>query len=166
MQGAMADSPDAPLMKEEQIKACQQGRMEVLEAYVGKSNTVVMACAYKATWEPPSAKVGKGILTTYAVIVRSTHDSFPVGTKVKWVNYIEDAGSVARQAVEDWKNPDGKLVYVINPGKRQREQGRGIASAKDDGVAELSYSFNFPITDQGYYNNLRSMLDIAAPSAP
>ncbi|WP_418385963.1 hypothetical protein, partial [Akkermansia sp.] len=46
--GAMADSPDAPLMDSEQIKACQQGHMEVLSSYLGSGNTVVMACSYKA----------------------------------------------------------------------------------------------------------------------
>lgn len=159
MQDAGADSLDAPLMSEEQIRACRQGNMDIFASYLGSGNPVIMACAYKAEWEPPSTKTGKGILTTYATIARSTLPDFPVGTPIKWINYMEDAGSIPRQTLERWLSPDGKLVYIINPFRKEQEGGQDIASAQDR-IVELSYNVNFPITDHGYYNNLRAMLDI------
>lgn len=157
--GAMADSPDAPLMDSEQIKACQQGHMEVLSSYLGSGNTVVMACSYKAEWEPPASLTGKGILTTYAVIVRSEHQDFPVGTKVKWVNYIESPGSVAQEIIDRWKSPDGELVYIINPMKGSEGEGEDIAKVKND-IPELLDCIRFSIANKSFYNNLRAMLDI------
>lgn len=157
--GAMADSPDAPLMDSEQIKACQQGHMEVLSSYLGSGNTVVMACSYKAEWEPPASLTGKGILTTYAVIVRSEHQDFPVGTKVKWVNYIESPGSVAQKIIDGWKSPDGELVYIINPMKGSEGKGEDIAKVKND-IPELLDCIRFSIANKSFYNNLRAMLDI------
>lgn len=154
-----ADSPDAPLMDNEQITACQQGQMEVLSSYLGSGNTVVMACAYKAEWEPPASLTGKGILTTYAVIVRSAHPDFPVGDKVKWVNYIESPGSVAQEIIDRWKSPDGELVYIINPMKRTEGEDEDIAKVNND-IPELLDCIRFSIANKSFYNNLRAMLDI------
>lgn len=157
MDSAMTDSPDAPLMSEEQIRACQQGNMDVLASYLGPDNPVIMVCEYKAEWEPPTSKSSKGALTTYATVVRSVDDGFPVGTKIKWISYLE--GSISQQMLEQCLSKEGRLSYIINPWKKQREEEWDIVHAQDD-IPEVSYSFNFLIAYPYYYNNLRAMLDI------
>lgn len=160
----MADSPNAPLMSKEQIEACQQGHMKILSSYLGKNNTVIMVCAYKATWEPPASQIGKGILTTYATIVRSADQKFPVGTKVKWIDLIEEVSSIPQKVINRWKEPEGELVYIINPSEQLKEK-QDIFGPEDD-TLELSSSIRFPISNQSFYNNLRAMLDIPSQTTP
>lgn len=163
IQDIMADSPEAPLMSKEQIEACQQGHMNVLSSYLGKNNTVIMACTYKAKWEPPVSQTGKGILTTYAIIVRSEDQQFPVGTKVKWINLIEEVSAIPQKVINRWKEPEGELVYIINPLERLKE--KQDISGPEDNTIELFSSIQFPISNQSFYNNLRAVLDIPVPSA-
>lgn len=164
MQEIKADSPNAPLMNEEQIISCQQGNMEVLSSYLGSGNMVVMACVYKAEWEPPSSKNGKGKLTSYATVVRSPHRDFPVGAKIRWINYMEEVSHIPKETLDQWQSLAGKLIYIINPWRKLQKEEGDIATAQD-GTEEISYSFNFPIADHTYYNNLRAVLDIPVKTA-
>lgn len=163
IQSAMADSPNVPLMSEEQVRACQQGNMDVLASYLGPDNPVVMVCVYKVEWEPLTSKSGKGTLITYATVVRSVDQAFPVGTKIKWISYLERA--IPQKMLEQCLSKEGELFYIINPWKKQRKEDQDIAHAQDD-IPEISYSFNFLIAYPYYYNNLRAMLDIPVQKVP
>ena len=77
---------------------------------------------------------------------------------------MEEVSDIPKETLDQWQSLAGKLIYIINPWRKLQKEEGDIATAQD-GTEEISYSFNFPIADHTYYNNLRAVLDIPVKTA-